>query len=101
MMPSRAAVASMPMRWSVSEIMGLSRSLDLCRYNGGRPANVRAMLRPATSADRPHLIALAFAEDAAWSGAPAVSEQEAGEFIDALPPGVIFERDGRVAGYAS
>ena len=60
-----------------------------------------AMLRPATPADRPDLIALALAEDAAWSGAPAVSAEEAGEFIDRYRPGVIFERDGRVAGYAA
>jgi ribosomal protein S18 acetylase RimI-like enzyme len=60
-----------------------------------------AMLRPATPADRPDLIALALAEDAAWSGAPAVSREEAGEFIDSYGPGVIFECDGRVAGYAA
>ena len=60
-----------------------------------------SMLRPATPADRPGLIALALAEDAAWSGAPAVSSEEAGEFIDSHGPGVIFERDGRVAGYAA
>jgi ribosomal protein S18 acetylase RimI-like enzyme len=58
------------------------------------------MLRPATPADRPALIALALAEDAAWSDAPPVSEEEVGEFIDSSGPGVIFERDGRVAGYA-
>jgi ribosomal protein S18 acetylase RimI-like enzyme len=58
------------------------------------------MLRPATPADRPALIALALAEDAAWSGAPPVSEEEAGEFIDFPGPTAIFERDGRVAGYA-
>jgi ribosomal protein S18 acetylase RimI-like enzyme len=60
-----------------------------------------AMLRPATPADRPDLIALALAEDAAWSGMPAVSAEEAGEYIDQHRPGVIFERDGRVAGYAA
>jgi mycothiol synthase len=60
-----------------------------------------AMLRPATPADRPDLIALALAEDAAWSGGPEVSAEEAGEFIDQHAPGVIFERDGRVAGYAA
>ena len=59
------------------------------------------MLRPATRADRPDLIALALAEDAAWSGAPAVSAEEAGEFIDHHGPGVIFERDSGVAGYAA
>jgi hypothetical protein len=37
----RAAVASMSVRWSVSEIMALARSLGVCRFNGGRPANVR------------------------------------------------------------
>jgi ribosomal protein S18 acetylase RimI-like enzyme len=59
------------------------------------------MLRPATPADRPDLIALALAEDAAWSGAPEVSAEEAGELIDRYEPGTIFERDGRVAGYAA
>jgi ribosomal protein S18 acetylase RimI-like enzyme len=59
------------------------------------------MLRTPTPADRPDLIALALAEDAAWSGAPEVSEEEAGEFIEHDGPGVIFERDGRVAGYAA
>jgi hypothetical protein len=59
-----------------------------------------AMLRLATPADRPDVIALALAEDAAWSGGPEVSAQEAGEFIDDHGPGVVFERDGRVAGYA-
>ena len=59
------------------------------------------MLHPATPADRPGLIALALAEDAAFSGAPAVSAEEAGEFIDSHRPGVIFERDGRVTGYAA
>jgi ribosomal protein S18 acetylase RimI-like enzyme len=60
-----------------------------------------AMLRPATPADSPDLIALALAEDAAWSGGPAVSAEEAGEFIGSYGRGVIFERDGRVAGYAA
>ena len=60
-----------------------------------------AMLRPATPADRPDLVALALAEDAAWSGAPAVSAEEVGVFVDSCGPGVIFERDGRVAGYAA
>ena len=60
-----------------------------------------AMLRPATPVDRPDLIALALAEDAAWSGAPEVSAAEAGELIDRYRPGVIFERDGRVAGFAA
>jgi len=60
-----------------------------------------AMLRPATPADHPDVVALALAEDAAWSGAPAVSAEEAGELIDSYRPGVIFERDGRVAGYAA
>jgi ribosomal protein S18 acetylase RimI-like enzyme len=60
-----------------------------------------AMLRPATPADRPDVIALALAEDAAWSGAPAVSAEEVGEFVDSCGPGVIVERDGRVAGYAA
>jgi ribosomal protein S18 acetylase RimI-like enzyme len=60
-----------------------------------------ALLRPATPADRPDLIALALAEDAAWSGASSVSAEEVGEFIDSRGPGVVFERDGRVAGYAA
>ena len=60
-----------------------------------------AMLRPATPGDRPDLIALALAEDAAWSGEPEVSPEEAGELIDHHEPGVIFERDGRMAGYAA
>jgi ribosomal protein S18 acetylase RimI-like enzyme len=59
------------------------------------------MLRPATPADRPALIALGLAEDAAWSGAEAVSAEEVGEFVDSCEPGVVFERDGRVAGYAA
>jgi ribosomal protein S18 acetylase RimI-like enzyme len=59
------------------------------------------MLRPATTADRPALIALALAEDAARSDAPAVSADEVGEFIDSCEPGVVFERDGRAAGYAA
>src|SRR5829696_3028361 len=66
-----------------------------------RRAKMTAMLRPATPADRPDLIALALAEDAAWSGAPEVSAEEAGEVIDHHGKGVIFERDGRVAGYAA
>jgi ribosomal protein S18 acetylase RimI-like enzyme len=60
-----------------------------------------AMLRPATPADRPDLIALTLAEDAAWSGAAAVSDDEAGEVVDQHGPGVVFERDGHVAGYAA
>jgi ribosomal protein S18 acetylase RimI-like enzyme len=59
------------------------------------------MLRPATPADRPDLIALALAEDAAWSGAAAVSADEVGEFVDSYRRGVVFVRDGRVAGYAA
>ena len=59
------------------------------------------MLRPATPADRPALIALALAEDAAWSGGPAVSAGEAGEYIDQHGPGVIFGRDGGLTGYAA
>ena len=59
------------------------------------------MVRPATPADRPALIGLGQAEDAAWSGAPAVSVEEVEEFIDSCEPGVIFEREGRVAGYAA
>jgi ribosomal protein S18 acetylase RimI-like enzyme len=59
------------------------------------------MIRRATPADRPALVALALAEDAAWSGAAAVSAEEVGEFIDSCEPGAIFERDGAVAGYAA
>ena len=59
------------------------------------------MLRPAMPADHRDLIALALAEDAAWSGAPEVSAEETGELIDRYRPGVIFQRDGRVAGYAA
>jgi ribosomal protein S18 acetylase RimI-like enzyme len=61
------------------------------------------MLRPATPADRSALIALALAEDAAWSGAGAgdVSEEETGEYIDGYEPGAVFEHDGRVIGYAA
>ena len=59
------------------------------------------MLRPVTPADRPALVALALAEDAAWSGATPVSDEEAGEVVDSFQPGVVFERDGRVAGYAA
>ena len=59
------------------------------------------MIRPATPADRPALVALGLAEDAAWSGAPAVSAEEVGEFIDGCEPGMVFEREGRAAGYAA
>jgi ribosomal protein S18 acetylase RimI-like enzyme len=65
----------------------------------GRAMN--AMLRPVSAADRPALVALALAEDAAWSSAPAVFAEEAGEFVDSFGPGVIVERDGRVGGYAA
>jgi len=57
-------------------------------------------LRPATPEDRPLAIALGLAEDAAWSGAEPVSEEEAAEFVDSYEPGVVFELEGRVAGYA-
>lgn len=59
------------------------------------------MIRPATPADRPALVALGLAEDAAWSDAPEVSVEEIGEFVDSCELGVIFEREGRVAGYAA
>src|SRR5687768_8366109 len=62
---------------------------------------ISGMLRRATPADRPALVDLGLAEDAAWSGAPAVSGEEVGEFVDSVEPGVVFERDGRVAGYAA
>jgi hypothetical protein len=64
-------------------------------------AMMAAVLRLAMPTDRSDLIALALAEDAAWSAAPEVSAEEAGEFIDHHEPGVVFERDGRVAGYAA
>ena len=64
-------------------------------------AMMTGMLRPAAPADRSDLIALVLAEDAAWSNGPEVSAEEAGEVIDHHPPGMIFERDGRVTGYAS
>ncbi len=60
-----------------------------------------AMLRLAMPADRPDLIALALAEEVAWSGVAEVAAEETGELIDRFRPGVIFERDGRVAGYAA
>jgi ribosomal protein S18 acetylase RimI-like enzyme len=59
------------------------------------------MIRRATPADRPALVALGLAEDAAWSGAAAVSAEEVGEFIDSCAPGAIFERARCVAGYAA
>jgi ribosomal protein S18 acetylase RimI-like enzyme len=62
---------------------------------------ITGVLRRATPADRPALIALALAEDAAWSGAPAVSDEEIGEYVDSYELGVVFELDGRVAGYAA
>jgi ribosomal protein S18 acetylase RimI-like enzyme len=68
---------------------------------GRRTRDDHRMLRPATRADRPALVALGLAEDAAWSGATAVSGEEVGEFIDSCRPGMVFERDGRVAGYAA
>jgi hypothetical protein len=57
-----------------------------------------AMIRPATSVDRPALVALALAEDVDSSGASAVSADEAGELIDSCGLGMIFERAGGVAG---
>lgn len=77
--------------------------LLLSRESGspGHHAKMTAMLRLATPTDRADVIVLALAEDAAWSGRPAVSAEEAGEFIDSYGPGVIFERDGRAAGYAA
>ena len=39
------------------------------------------MLRPATPADRLDVIALALAEDAAWSDEPEVSGEEIGELM--------------------
>src|SRR4051794_39168418 len=61
------------------------------------------MLRPATPADRPALTELVLAEDAAWAGpgASAVSAQEAAEVVDDHGPGVVFECDGRLGGYAA
>ena len=63
-----------------------------------RTCILRTVLRIATPEDRPALVALGLAEDAAWSGATAVSIEEVGEFIDSCDLGVILERDGRVAG---
>jgi ribosomal protein S18 acetylase RimI-like enzyme len=60
-----------------------------------------AMLRPTTPADRADLIALILAEDAAWSGASPVSDEEAGEVLDSYRPGVVFERDGHIIGHAA
>jgi ribosomal protein S18 acetylase RimI-like enzyme len=62
---------------------------------------ITAVLRRVTAADRPALVALVLAEDAAWTDADAVSEDEAGEVVDGHGGGVVFERDGRVAGYAA
>src|SRR5690349_7121986 len=62
---------------------------------------IAAMLRPATPDDRPALIALGLAEDAAWSGAAPVSAEEVGGFLDGCAPGVVLEDGGRVAGYAA
>ena len=62
---------------------------------------ITPMLRPATPADRDAVIALALAEDAAWSGASPVSAEEAGEFLDGFAPGCVFTRDGEVTGYAA
>ena len=59
------------------------------------------VLRPATPADRPALVALVLAEDAAWSGAGAVSAGEAADFLGSCPPGVVYTQDGRAAGYAA
>ena len=59
------------------------------------------MIRLATPDDRPALVALALAEDAAWSGAPAVSAEEAGEFVDSVELGSSSNARGRVAGYAA
>ena len=60
------------------------------------------MLRPATPDDRPALVALVLAEDAAWASAAPVSEDEAAEVIeDHGLGGAVFERDGRIAGYAA
>jgi hypothetical protein len=59
------------------------------------------MLRAARPADRPALIDLALAEDAAWSGARAVSRDEADELVGSCDLGVVFERDGRAVGYAA
>jgi ribosomal protein S18 acetylase RimI-like enzyme len=59
------------------------------------------MLRPATPGDRAALLALVLAEDAAYSGAAAVSTEEAGAFLDGFAPGVVFDADGRPRGYAA
>jgi ribosomal protein S18 acetylase RimI-like enzyme len=44
------------------------------------------------------VVGLVLAEDAAWSGAPSVSAEEAGEFVDSFPLGVVV---GDWAGYAA
>src|SRR4051794_6918346 len=62
---------------------------------------IAAMLRPATPADRPDLVALILAEDAAWTDAAPVSAEETGELVDDEVPGVVYERDGRACGYAA
>ena len=54
------------------------------------------MLRSATPAERPALVALALAEDVAWPGAPPVSAEEAAEFVGSCGPGAVFERAWRV-----
>src|SRR4051812_35032394 len=60
------------------------------------------MLRPATPDDRDALIALGLAEDAAWApDAAPVSREEVGELLDDFPPGAVWERGGRIAGYAA
>jgi ribosomal protein S18 acetylase RimI-like enzyme len=58
------------------------------------------MLRPATPADRAALIALLRAEDAAWTGEDAVSDEELADVIDRFPE-ALLEVDGtRVLGLA-
>jgi ribosomal protein S18 acetylase RimI-like enzyme len=47
------------------------------------------------------VIELMLAEERAWFGAPDVSADEAGQFLDHHRPGVIFEGAGGLAGYAA
>ncbi len=97
---SKRGVVRKRMRAQVAYRATLPRPLTL----DGPPrrrAKMTVMLRPATPADRPDLVALALAEDAAWSGASAVSAEEAGEFVDSFGLGMVFVRDGRVAAYAA
>lgn len=58
------------------------------------------MLRAANPDDRPALIALLQAEDAAWSGAAPLSDEELGDVVDRFPEALVAVGDGggRVVG---